>query len=101
MAYNLNTSQFVKTYGKPRRTQGAGHDSLWYDSLADDFDKCMGIEDSKITTFISPEAIGSISKHQSPKHKKTKNKTKTIGGWSLHLHSILTDNNSNSTKYKR
>lgn len=104
MASGSNTSQFVRTYGKPRRTQGLGHDSLWHDDLADDFDKCFAIENVQQTTFISPEPAcsKSISMHKftnSP--KKLENKSNTISGWSMQLHSTLNSHRANSTVKKR
>jgi len=99
MSYNSNTSQFVKTYGKPRRIQGLGHDSLWHDDLADSFDKCLGIDDVQQTTFISPESVSSVTMYKSAKHKNVKNKTKNISGWSMH--STLGDHKANLSTKKR
>lgn len=101
MAHNFNSTQFVKTYGKPRRTLGVGHDSLWHDDLVDDFDKCMGIDDVKPTTFISPESTSSITNYPSTIHKKTEKKIQPFSGWSMHLHSTLADHKTNSTTNKR
>lgn len=96
MEHNSDTSQFVKTYGKPRLTQGVS--SLWRDNLADDFDKCLGIEDVQHTTFISPEPVGSITMYNPVKHKKkVENQMKTTNGWSTKLHSTLDGYKTNST----
>lgn len=97
MSHSSNTSQFVKTYGKPRRTQRLGQDSLWHDNLTDDFDKFLGIEDVQQTTFISPEPVGPVKMYNHTKNKKTMN---TFGGWSQNLQSTLTGHKSMS-KQKR
>jgi len=101
MSNSSNTSQFVKTYGKPRRTQGLGHDSLWHDDLVDSFDKCFGIDDVPQTTFISPESVGSVTMYKSAKYKTVDNKMKTISGWSMRLHSTLSDHKAKLTTKKR
>ncbi|XP_026806781.1 uncharacterized protein LOC113549599 isoform X1 [Rhopalosiphum maidis] len=102
MAQELNTSKFVKTYGKPRRTQLIGHNSLWNDDLNDDFDKCLGIEDVPQTTFISPEPVGSVSMYMSAKHKKKdENQKNSISGWSMQLHCTLDSHKNNFGKKKR
>lgn len=97
MAHSSDTSQFVKTYGKPRLTQRLSS-SLWHDNLADDFDKCLGIEDVQHTTFISPESTGSITMYNPVnRKKKIENQMKTINGRSTKLHSTLDSYKSNST----
>lgn len=99
MAHNSNTSQFVKTYGKPRHTQRLVQDSLWHENVTDDFDKCLGIEDVQKTTFISPEPAGSITMYNYTKHKtKTKNEMNTIGRWSMYLQSTLNGHKSKTIK---
>jgi len=94
-------TKHVKTYGKPRRTQGLGHESLWHDDLVDRFDKCLGIEDVQQTTFISPEPVGSVSVYKPTKDMKVENKMKTVSGWSMQLHSTLSGHKDNSTIEKR
>lgn len=102
MSLNSNNSLFVKTYGKPRHTQRLGNDSLWHNNMIDDFDRCLGIEDVKQTTFISPESVSSVSRHKSVKDKKNiDNLTKTTNSWSMRLHSTLNGNKVNSTIRKR
>lgn len=102
MAYNSNTSQIVRTYGKPRRTQLLGQDSLWHNDLTDDFDKCFGIEDVQQTTFISPEPTGSVTMFKPVKHKKkNENNTNSMSKWSMQLHSSLNRHNNYSTVKKR
>lgn len=101
MSSNSNTSQFVKTYGKPRRIQGLGHESLWHNDLTDNFDKCLGIEDVQQTTFISPEPVRSVSLYKPAKNKKVENKMKTVNGWSVQLHSTLSGRKVNSTMEKK
>lgn len=99
MEKNLNTSQLVKTYGKPRHTQALSRNSLWNDNLADKFDKCMGIEDDHQTTFMSPESTSSVSMKKN-NHTEYGIATNTISGWSKHLQSTLTGHKSIS-KHKR
>lgn len=92
MLYNLNTPQFVKTYGKPmlKCIRGTTYDSLWYN----DFDKCLGI---KPITFTLPESVTKIKHIQ---HKNVENKIK-LRGWSLQLYYILTGHKAHPvTKYK-
>ncbi|XP_060877718.1 uncharacterized protein LOC132950329 isoform X2 [Metopolophium dirhodum] len=102
MAQGSNTSKFVKTYGKPRRTQLLGQNSLWNDDLNDDFDKCLGIEDVPQTTFISPEPSCSVTMYKPDKHKKKKEDQKhSIGGWSMQLHSTLDGHRNNLSTKKR
>ncbi|XP_025193755.1 protein PF14_0175 [Melanaphis sacchari] len=102
MAQGLNTSKFVKTYGKPRRTQLLGQTSLWNDDLNDDFDKCLGIEDVPQTTFISPEPNGSVSMYIPAKHKKKdENQKNYISGWSMQLHCTLDSHKKNVGIKKR
>jgi len=102
MAQGSNISKFVKTYGKPRRTQLLGQNSLWNDDLNDDFDKCLGIEDVPQTTFISPEPSGSVTMYKPHKHKKKYEDQKhSIGGWSMHLHSTLDGHKNNLSTKKR
>lgn len=99
MAYNSNNSQFVKTYGKPRHTQRLVQDSLWYENITDDFDKCLGIEDVQKPTFISPEPVGSSKVYDYTKHKtNTKNKMNNISSWSMHLQSTLSGHKSKTIK---
>ncbi|KAL4113584.1 hypothetical protein QTP88_017190 [Uroleucon formosanum] len=98
MDQESNTSKFVKTYGKPRRTQLIGQNSLWND----DFDKCLGFEDIPQTTFISPEPSGSVTMYKPDKHKKKYEDQKhSIGGWSMHLHSTLDGHRNNLSTKKR
>eukprot|EP00102_Acyrthosiphon_pisum_P021946 XP_016659156.1 PREDICTED: uncharacterized protein LOC100159679 isoform X2 [Acyrthosiphon pisum] len=102
MAQGSNTSKFVKTYGKPRRTQLLGQNSLWNDDLNDDFDKCLGIEDVPQTTFISPEPSGSVTMYKPDKHKKKYEDQKySTGGWSMQLHSTLDGHRNNLSTKKR
>lgn len=102
MSLNSNNSLFVKTYGKPRRTQGLGQDSLWHNDLVDDFDKCLGIEDVQQTTFLSPESVSPVSIYKFGKHKKIiENKTKITNRWSIQLQSTLNGNKANSIVKKR
>lgn len=102
MAEGSNTSKFVKTYGKPRRTQLLGQNSLWNDDLNDDFDKCLGIEDVPQSTFISPEPSGSVTMFKPSKHKKKDESQKhSIGGWSMQLHSTLDGHRNNLSSKKR
>lgn len=102
MDQESNTSKFVKTYGKPRRTQLLGQNSIWNDELNDDFDKFLGIEDVPQTTFISPEPSGSVTMYK-PKHKKKDENQKhsDFGGWSMHLHSTLDGHRNNLSSKKR
>jgi len=98
MDQGLNSSKFVKTYGKPRRTQLIGQNSLWND----DFDKCLGIEDIPQTTFISPESVGTVSMYMPSEHKKKDEKKKnSISGWSMKLHCTLDGHKNNSGTKKR
>ncbi|XP_050419589.1 uncharacterized protein LOC126832737 [Adelges cooleyi] len=104
MASNSNTSQFgfVKTYGKPRRTQLLSQTALWHDDLADDFDKCLGIQDAQQTTFISPEPMGSVTMYKPKKHQKeNRDKMKTINGWSMRLQSTSFVPKGQSTAKKK
>lgn len=102
MAQGSNTSKFVKTYGKPRRTQLLGRNSLWNDDLNDEFDKCLGIEDVPQTTFISPEPSGSVTMYKPDKHKKKyENQKHSVGGWSMQLHSTLDGHRNNLSTKKR
>lgn len=99
---NSNTSHIVKTYGKPRRTQLLGNDSVWHNNLTDDFDKCFGIEDVQQTTFISPEPTSSVTMYKSVKHKKkNENTMNSINKWSMQSHSSLKSHKNYSTKRKR
>ncbi|XP_050056674.1 uncharacterized protein LOC114130137 isoform X2 [Aphis gossypii] len=98
MDQGLNNSKFVKTYGKPRRTQLIGQNSLWND----DFDKCLGIEDIPQTTFISPESVSTVSIYMPSEHKKKNEKKKnSISGWSMKLHCTLDSHKNNSGTKKR
>ncbi|XP_015372211.1 PREDICTED: uncharacterized protein LOC107167591 [Diuraphis noxia] len=102
MDQTSNTSRLVKTYGKPRRTQLIGQNSLWNDDLNDDFDKCLGIEDVPQTTFVSPEPSGSVTMYKPKKKKKNENqKHSDFGGWSMHLHSTLDGHRNNLSSKKR
>lgn len=102
MSLNSNNSLFVKTYGKPRHTQRLEHDSLWHNDMIDDFDRCLGIDDVKQTTFISPESVSSVSIYKFGKDKKKiENKTKTTNSWSMQLHSTLNGNKVNQSVRKR
>lgn len=102
MTNNPNTSQFVKTYGKPRLTQKLTQDSLWHDNFADDFDKVLGIEDVHQTTFISPESASfrTVYKPDNKKFKKKINKMNTIDGYSMNFQSSLTGSKT-STAFKK
>lgn len=104
MASNFDTSQFVRTYGKPRRTQKVGQDSLWHEDLTDDFDKCFAIDDLQKTLFTSPEPASSdsitIHKLTNPA-KQFNNKMNNINGWSMQLHSTLINHKANSTVKRR
>lgn len=97
MAYNSDTTQFVKTYGKPRRTQRLGQDSLWVNDLVDEFDKCLGIEDDQKITFISPEPVGSHTLFTHKKEFPKKNKMKTVNKCPKRFHSTLMNSKSCST----
>lgn len=102
MTFNSDTSQIVKTYGKPRRTQKLGQVSFWHDDLTDDFDKCLGIEGVKPTTFISPERIDSVTPPKTEKLKKKIDcKTKTNDGWSVRLQSTLNGSKDNLVSKRR
>jgi len=102
MAEDSNTSKFVKTYGKPRRTQLIGQNSLWIDDLNDDFDKFMRIEDTPQTTFISPEPVGSVTMYNPAKHKKKHQIIKSFtGSWSKQLHYTLDGHRNNFSMKKR
>lgn len=102
MAFSSDTSQFVKTYGKPRRTQKLGTVTIWHDDLTDDFDKCLGIEDLQQTTFMSPEKNSSFTMYKPVTNKKNvENKTKTIEGWSMRLQSTLSGPKDNLNTHKR
>lgn len=102
MEYNSNTSQIVKTYGKPRRTQLLGQNSVWHNDLTDDFDKCFGVEDVQQTTFISPEPTASVSMFKHQKHKKkNENRMSSISKWSMKSHSSSNSNKDCLTARKR
>ncbi|XP_050541607.1 putative uncharacterized protein DDB_G0282133 [Daktulosphaira vitifoliae] len=101
MASNTSQIGFVKTYGKPRRTQLLSETAIWNDDLVDDFDKCLGVEHDQQTIFLSPEPSGFESFYKPKKQNDKIDKMKTIDGWSSRLQSTLNSKKGLSTVKKR